>query len=881
MALAVGTQLGSHEIIALLGKGGMGEVYRARDLKLKRDVAIKVLPEEFTKDADRVKRFQREAEVLASLNHNNIAGIYDLQEANGWRFLVLELVEGETLHDRLKKGPLPIGDALNIAQRICEALEAAHEKGVVHRDLKPANIKLTPDGDVKVLDFGLAKIREGEATDPNLSHSPTMMTASSMPGMILGTPAYMSPEQARGQNVDRRTDIFAFGCVLFEMLTGQPVFGGEDLMQTLTRVITSEPNWSLLPTNTPDAVGRLLRRALRKDPRQRLGDIRDARIEIEDAPNEETPDTAVPVTTRSARLPWLVAAAMAVAAAVIAIYFMRSTAENGSGEVMRLDIATPFAATPFEFALSPDGRYLVFVGAAESPDNQQRLWLRALDKTEAKPIPGTEGADYPFWSPDSHSVGYFAFNKLYRVDISSGSPQALADGVQGRGGTWNTDGTILYAPGTSTPIFRIKASGGDPVAVTRVSGQQTGHRFPQFLPDGHHFLLFATGSSDSAGIYLASIDSGEPKRLTASDTAGSYLPSGYAVFIRHGALVARRLDLVRGELTGDEVTLADPVAYDTGFNIGGFSVAREGRVAYRASAGSRRQLRWYDRTGRATAAAEPDSNNLAFPELSHDGRRVAVSRTVLGNQDIWILDLLRNSFTRLTSDPAVDQYSSWSPDDMQIAFQSNRKGTFNLYRTSAGGSGADEEILETPKIKSVGDWSKDGRFLLYAEADPATGRDLWVLDLNANPRMPHEFLRTRFEERNGQFSPDGHFVAYETNESGRFEIVVQGFPNPGPKFPVSTNGGTEPRWSSEGKELYFISPDGKLMAAGVTFKGQTIEAGKPSTLFSTHIVGGGTGRDIYNRHEYAVSHEGRFLVNEQIDDYPTPITLILNWKPKL
>jgi Tol biopolymer transport system component len=880
MALTIGSQLGSHEIIALLGKGGMGEVYRARDLKLKREVAIKILPEEFARDADRVSRFQREAEVLASLNHNNIAAIYDLQEVNGRRFLVLELVEGEALNERLSKGPLPIGDVLHIAQRICEALEAAHEKGVVHRDLKPSNIKQAPDGDVKVLDFGLAKMRESERANVNVSSSPTMVTASSMPGMILGTAAYMSPEQARGRSVDRRTDIFAFGCVLFVMLTGRSAFGGEDLTETLGRVLASEPDWRRLPANTPNAVGRLLRRALQKDVRHRLSDIRDARLEIEDALREPTPETTPPLTARSAWLPWLVAA-MAVVAAVIAIYFVRRAAENAGAQEMRLNIATPFTQAPLEFALSPDSRYIVFVGSAASSDHQQRLWLRALAETDAKPIPGTEGAAYPFWSPDSQSVGYFAFNKLYRIDISSGSPQVLVNGVQGRGGTWNADGTILYAPGTSTPIFRIPASGGDPVAVTRLSGRQSGHRFPQFLPDGHHFLLFAPGSMDFAGIYLASIDSGEPKRLTTSDTAGSYLPAGYVVFVRQGALVARHLDLAHSELTGDQITLAGPIAYDAAFNIGGFSVSREGRVAYRASTGGQRQLKWYDRTGKAIGiAAEPDGNSLLHPELSHDERRVAVTRSVLGKQDIWILDLLRGSYTRLTSDQAIDQYSSWSPDDMQIAFQSIRKGTFDLYRTSARGSGADEEILETSNIKSVSDWSRDGRFLIYAEADPATGRDLWFLDLTANPRMAHEFVRTPFEERNGQFSPDGHFVAYETNESGRFEIVVEGFPGQGPKFPVSTDGGTQARWSADGKELYFISPDGKLMAARVTLKSQGIEPEKPSALFSTHIVGGGAGGNAVNRQEYAVSREGHFLINEQIDDYVSPITLVLNWKPK-
>ncbi len=887
MAVTIGSQLGSHEIIALLGKGGMGEVYRARDTKLKREVAIKILPAEFSRDPDRVSRFQREAEVLASLNHPNIAAIHSLEEAASSRFLVLELVEGETLAGRLQRGRLPVDEALNIATHICEALEAAHEKGIVHRDLKPANVKLTPDGIVKVLDFGLAKALENSPASAALSNSPTLMSAQSLPGMILGTAAYMSPEQAKGFAADPRSDVFSFGCILYEMLTGTQAFAGDTISEILASVLKSEPDFHLLPTDLNPRLRELLERALAKNPKRRFHAIADVRLEIEQALSaaQETTAHAV-VPARNSRLAWIVAAIAVIAFASVEFIHFRERPAPDPPE-MRVEINTPPTPSPLEFALSPDGKYIVFVA---SGDGQQRLWLRALDKTEAQPMPGTEGAGYPFWSADSRSIGFTAAVKLKRIDIAGGPPQTLSNSVPLRSGTWNSDGTILFSLGIG-PLSRISASGGEAVAATRLDiPRQVDHRNPQFLPDGRHFLFYSIGP-ETSGIYMGSLDGGEPKRLTAADSGGEYLAPEMIVFLRQTTLMAQHLDLKRGELTGDPVRLADPVGSNNA-GWGGFSVSTDGRLAYRGGSGALRQLKWYDRTGKTLGVAgEPDPNNLLYPELSPDGRQVTIMRSPQGNNDLWLIDLVRGGMTRFTFDPATDVTGLWSPDGTRIAFQSNRKGRYDLYLKPSNNAVAEELLLETPNQKYAQDWSKDGRYLLYGETDPKTGRDLLALpmsganasptgrsnqEMTGNDRKPIVVVKTPFEELNGQFSPDGRWVAYETNESGQFQIVVQPFQGAIGKWPVSTGGGVQPRWRADGKELYFVAPDGKLMAASVTTQGATFVAGTPAPLFPVLLAPGGTTI----KHQYAVSRDGRFLINQPVEtSTTTPITLILNWHP--
>jgi serine/threonine protein kinase/Tol biopolymer transport system component len=874
MALTIGTRLGSHEITALLGKGGMGEVYRARDLKLKREVAIKILPEEFSRDADRVSRFQREAEVLASLNHPNIAAIHDLEETDGTRYLVLELVEGGTLAERIASGPIPVEEALNIAIQICEALEAAHERGIIHRDLKPANVKITPDGKIKVLDFGLAKAMENAPANPTLSNSPTMLSGT-MGGMILGTAAYMSPEQAKGRPVDRRTDIFAFGCVLFEMITGHPAFKGDDLTEILGRVVTAEPDWNKLPTETPPIIRRLVRRALWKDPRQRLGDIRDARLDIEEAISEPVGDAKREDSSqnRKVRGPWIAASVAVVTAAALAIPAVRYMREVPAPDApeMHLEITTPLTRTPAAFALSPDGRYIAFAASGDGP---QRLWLRSLDKTGARPLPGTENADDPFWSADSRSIGFYASGKLKRIDIGGGVPQVLADTVTPLGGAWNAEGTIIFSTGTG-PLSRIGASGGDPVPITRTGPTQIAHRFPNFLPDGRHFVYYSAGRPEVTGIYLASLDGGEAKRLAAADTSGLYLPPDMIAYGRGTSLLAQHLDLKRSELTGDVLRLSD-FSVSTVLGEAGLSVSSDGRIAFRGTSASRGRLRWYDRSGKETGiAGEPAATQVLYPELSPDGRQVAVMLNIQGNSDIWLMDLVRGGMTRFTTDAAADLAPIWSPDGTRIAFASNRKGAFDLYMKPSNGVGAEEVQRETPNTKFTQDWSKDARFLLYLEIDLKTGRDLWALPVTGNDRTPIPVARTAFEEQSGQFSPDGHWIAYETNESGQFQVVVQPFPEPTGRWPVSIDGGTQPRWRADGKELYFIAPDGKLMVVSISVQGQKFTPGPPVALFPALLVTGSGA----NRQEYAVSSDGRFLVNQAAEaSTTTSITIILNWR---
>jgi eukaryotic-like serine/threonine-protein kinase len=877
----IGTRLLHYEITEHVGSGGMGDVYQAADTKLGRSVAIKFLPEAFSHDSARVERFQREARVLASLNHAGIAAIHGLEETNGRHFLVMELVPGETLAQRINRGAIPVEEALPLAKQILEALEEAHEKGVVHRDLKPANIKVTPDGKVKVLDFGLAMAYESQPSPgvAEFSNSPTLSMGATNAGVILGTAAYMSPEQAKGRKVDRRTDIFAFGAVLYEMLAGRPAFDGDDVQEILSAVIRAEPEWNRLPATVPLRIQELLHLCLQKDAKKRRQTATDVRIDIERAMAE--PVAPIPVAAaappRGSRFAWGVAVAAAIVAAAATFAALRPVP---SAPEMRTEIVTPPTSDSASFALSPDGRQLVFVASDNGP---VRLWLRPLGAAAAQPLPGTDGVSTPFWSPDSRSVGFFAEGKLKRIDIGGGQPLTLANAVA-RGGTWNSDGVILFAQSFTGPLLRVSASGGDAVALTQLE-KQTSHRLPQFLPDGRQFIFFAQGPLETAGIYLASLDSKEMKRLTPADTAGVYMLPGWLAWVRGGTLVAQRLDLAQKKLTGEPVTLADPVAFDSTYNMGALSSAA-GLIAYRTGAASRRQLTWFDRSGKALGViGAPDENGLNSPRLSPDGRRVAVYRTLQGNTDVWVLDGTRT--IRFTFDPALDRNPQWSPDGSRIAFDSNRKGPRNLYIKAASGGGTEELLLDSPRTLTPWGFSMDGRFLLYNVLDdPQTERDLWVLPLQGDHK-PWPFLKTSFSDRYGQFSPDGRWVAYESNESGRFEIYIRPFMESGAnsspgnaaggQWQISVAGGIYVRWRSDGKELYYIDPEGKMMAVPITTSGTALEPGTPVVLFPTHVFGGGV--ENAQGFQYDVSRDGRFLINTVLDDTASPITLIQNWKP--
>jgi Tol biopolymer transport system component len=868
-------RLAHYEINGHLGSGGMGDVYQATDTRLGRSVALKFLPEAFAHDAERAARFDREAKTLATLNHPCIAAIHGLEEVGGRSFLVMEFVPGQTLGERIGRRPVPLDEALSIARQVAEALESAHEKGIVHRDLKPANIKITPDGQVKVLDFGLAKLVAGEpggsreAPGAQWTDSPTLTAPMTRPGMILGTPAYMAPEQAKGRPVDRRADVFAFGCLLYEMLTGRPAFDGDNVADTLSRVLQRDPDWTRVPQNVPASVRTLMRLCLEKDPRKRRQAAGDVRVDLEQALAE--PRAGAPVVrdgpSRPVRLAWIAAAVVGMAA--LAIPAAMHLREALPAE-WRLQIVTPPTRLPMHFALAPDGRSIVFVASESPSDTAQRLYLRALDETDAQPIAGTDGARSPFWSPDSRSLGFFASEQLHRIDIGGGGAQALAPAPAPQGGAWNEDGTILFAPNTVSPLLRVPASGGESVAATRLdSPRQLGHRQPSFLPGGRQFLFYAQGEPEVSGIYLGSLDGSAPKRLTAADGAGAYLPPDRVLFTQQGALVARRLDVARGDLTGDAVTVLPSAGEDA--SLGAFSTSSTGIVAYRAGSGSRALMTWFDRAGKVLGQA----GDVNGPELSPDERRVAFDRTIRGNRDVWIMDLARGGLTRFTFDAAVDGYPVWSPDGSRIVFESTRSGTFDLWIKPSNGADAEQPLLETPDSEWPLHWSRDGRFLLYQVSDLKTVWDLWALPMTGGDRTPVAVANTPFAERMGEFSPDGRWIAYETNESGRPEIVAQEFPVSSGRRQISTGGGAAPRWRADGREVYFIAPDGKMMAVPVTTTGSTFEAGKPVALFSTQIA-----LQAF-KFQYAVSRDGRFLVNNVTAPEATasPITLILNWTP--
>jgi serine/threonine protein kinase len=892
MPLTIGFQLGSHEITALLGKGGMGEVYRARDLKLKREVAIKILPDEFARDSDRVSRFQREAEVLASLNHPNIAGIYDLREANGSQFLVLELVEGETLAERIARSPIALDECFHIARQVCEALEAAHEKGIVHRDLKPANVKITPDGKVKVLDFGLARALEKTPANPNYSNSPTLSIAATNAGVILGTAAYMSPEQAKGRSVDRRTDIFAFGCVLYELLAGRPAFNGEDVADILSRVLQRDPDWTLLPANLSPRIRELVQLCLEKDVRKRRSDAADVRIDIEHALGTESENAERPATSRTRERFWMCAAgALLIAFAALAPPALRYFREVPPPE-MRLEISTPPTADAASIAISPNGQKIVFVATSEG---LSKLWVRRLGSVSVRALSGTDGASFPFWSPDSQSVAFFGEGKLKRIEVDSGTVQILTDALSGRGGSWNRDGTIIFTPDTNrSPVLRIPATGGTPSAVTRLEAtKETNHRFPQFLPDGRHFLYYVQGSPESHGIYAGDLDGSPARRLLDVDSAPVYESSGHLFFVRQGTLFAQEFDASRLELKGNRFSVAERIAtVNTAQGSFAVSASSLGPIIYRtALAGGVRQFVWFDRSGKEVGKAGDPTSAVGL-SISPDSRRVALHQQTNNNYDVWLLDLGRNVLSKFTFNAAVDGAPVWSPDSRTIVFKSNRNGVYDLYTKPATGQGSEDLLLAGGPDKQPLAWSPDGQFLLYQNADPKTGLDIFGLQMsgaNGSPtgrshqetdgdRKPFPVVRTNFDEDGAQFSPDGKWIAYQSNESGRYEIYIQAFPGPGDHTQVSTNGGAQVRWSRDEKELFYIALDGRLMAVPIhsASNSQAVEAGSPVPLFITHVGGALT---YPNNQQYDVSPDGqRFLMNTIIEEAPSPITVILNWK---
>jgi Tol biopolymer transport system component len=902
----------------------MGEVYRARDAKLGRDVAIKVLPPAFAADRERLARFDREARLLAALNHPHIGAIYGVEAIDDQPALILELVEGETLaarlkasrsvkrdgirrHEGFKRARLPIAEALAIARQIAEALEAAHEKGIVHRDLKPANITITPAGTVKVLDFGLAKAGAawagqtgGAGADP--SQSPTFTISDTHEGMLLGTAAYMSPEQARGQAVDKRADVWAFGCVLYEMLTGQMAFPGSTVSDHIAAILEREPDWADLPAATPPSIRRLLRRCLEKEPGRRLPDIAVARLEIDDAAGDPggAAEAAATVTPRSRERAWRNVTAAAVVIALVTIGFAAWSATRPSPMAAPIMFTLPppeglrYLAIYGSLSLSPDGRTVAFVAMdatrrfADAETSPGALYIRSLGSQEARRLSGTDGAFSPFWSPDGRFVGFIAGGNLKKIAVAGGPPVTLAEHASGRS-AWSAQGVILYNRSDDAPgLYRIPDNGGPPTRVTEVdrSGDEFGHVYPMFLPDGRRFL-FLGGNKDRAksAIYLASLDSQTRTRLIDVYSQPDYAP-GFLLYQRGGAVMAHPFDEKQARLTGDAVPIAEGVDTDMINGRAAFSASANGALIYRSgpTTGGSGRLTWFDRSGK-TLGTVAENGFYRYPRVSPDGRHAVVtfSQDEVG-MDLWQIDLARGVPTRSTFHPGDDFWPSvWSPDSQRVVFSSSRtrKGVFDLYQRSATGAATAELLWQSGETKSPSGFSPDGRILLVDRWVSPGSADMWALPMTGD-RQPFPLIETAFNEHSAVFSPSGRFIAYVSNDSGVRQVYVQPFPPTGARVQLSTGNGSSPTWTPDGRTVLYATfvdetsvrtfvAETAFMAVDVTTTGSTVRAGSPRMLFMQRHIGGGWNK-------FTVDPSGqRFLLVVPDQNVLPPITVFLNW----
>ncbi len=833
MALEAGTRLGPYEVTAPLGAGGMGEVYRARDAKLGREVAIKVLPEEFTQHREKLARFEREAKLLAALNHVNVATLFGLEEAEGKPFLVMELIEGETLAERIARGPIPVDEALTLSQQIAEALEAAHEKGVIHRDLKPANIKVDPEGQVKVLDFGLAKAFAEETPESDASFSPTLSREATQAGVILGTAAYMSPEQAKGKAVDKRTDIFSFGIVLFEMLTGKKAFGGEDVSEILAAIIRAEPDWPALPRGLDPRIRLLLKRCLRKARPERLQAIGDARLEIAEARSGAV-EPHLPAADRS-EARWRLLAGVAVFVALVAVGVAINGSRASSTETRpRLGITLPEGqeltgiadtlASPI--SLSPDGRIVVY---SVDEGGQTRLYRRDLDRFDPEPINGTEGATAPFFSPDGDWLGFFAGGRFQRMPVDGGAPIAIVSvpTYWGTGIDWGEDGWIRYpAVSVGSGLWQVPAEGGTPEPITTVdsAGGEYGHAYPQLLPGGRQLLFAIWGDAAAMGLAILDLDTGERHTILPGASAGVLLPTGHLVYKPRDArdqLHAVAVDRASFAPAGPAAPVVVGADFTRGSGNINWDVSRNGSLAYLPDSGAGNSLAWVDRRGSVREIQDPAVGRRDNPRLSPDGKQLAY---VLQGGDIWILDPATGRRTRHAIRDATGSinYPIWTVDGSRVVFGSNRDGAWNVYGKAVGSDEEAQRLVESPISHFLGAWSPDGNALLVDARSPATGLDIYrLVDDDLVP-----LLVTEFDERDARVSPDGHSMAYVSNESGRKEVYTTDFPAPGRRRLVSTDGGTEPLWSPDGRELFYRVGK-QVMAVDVSADG-TLGAPRPT-----------------------------------------------------
>ena len=815
MPLTPGSKLGIYEIVAPLGAGGMGEVYRARDTRLGRDVAIKALPAQFAQDPDRLARFEREAKLLASLSHPHIAGIFGLEDIGGHRYLALEFVEGETLAQRLDHSTLTIDEALQFGRQIASALETAHEQGIAHRDLKPGNVMITTAGDVKVLDFGLAKggMGSGSGSDVSLTHSPTLTHQHTGAGVIMGTAAYMSPEQARGRAIDKRTDIWSFGCVLFECLTGRQAFAGETVSDLIARILEREPDWDALPSRTPQRIRDLLKRCLEKDSKRRLRDIGDARIEIEDviATKSSSPEAVAAASRQRLNLrTWLGAAALVLVTAAATYYGAPRKTSGNLALPTRFEIpempGTRMDIDGANSVISPDGRTLAYI--ATDSIGVPQVWIRPLDSLVARKLTGANQALIPFWSPDSRTLGYFTSDQaIMKISLSGGEPERIVAAKGFRGASWSRDGVILYAPLSDGPLYRVSANGGDGVQVTELDSLNTAHRFPCFLPDGKRFLYVALPPREGRyRIYVSSLDNPKERRLVLESGSNGvvYAPEGYLVYDREGVIVAHRFDVKKAAVLGEPVALGDRLL-STGFSgAPALSVSQTGTLAYSTNSEFATHLIWTDRNGRQTGRIPVAPGKYTGAEISPNGKEAVLqSSDRIGVSELWLANLERGVVTRLSYDEGENSNARWSPDGTRVAYTAGGSGSYQrIIVVNVNGGASRAYLADDPVFKSVSGWTPDGKSVIYARQNPTTRWDIWILPIDGET-APRPYLVTPYYEDRGRVSPDGRWLVYRSNESGRFDLYVQAFPDGGSKYKVTTQGGEGADWSRDGRQLIY------------------------------------------------------------------------------
>jgi len=882
--IAPGTKLGRYEIRSKIGEGGMGEVYRARDEKLNRDVAIKVLPADLSENAERLHRFEQEAEAAGALNHPNILAVYDVGVHDGAPYVVSELLEGETLRELLDQIQPATRKSIDYAIQLAHGLAAAHDKGIVHRDIKPDNIFITKDERVKILDFGLAKLAQPTAEGVAQTEIATRKVRTD-PGTVMGTVGYMSPEQVRGQAVDHRTDIFSFGAVLYEMLSRRRAFRGDSAIETLNAILREEP--PELTTSNPNvapALERVVWHCLEKQPERRFQSANDIAFALESLSGGSGHSSRQTLLTVGApasssqpwtpeRFVWLGICVMLIMA-MAALVFALLTRSQPGGQPIRLALTTSAGATlPASITVSPDGSRVAFL--ADNPEGKRLLWIRSLDSLTAQALAGTEGATAPFWAPDSRSIGYFANGKLYRVEAAGGRSQALCDVPEDRGGAWNRDGVILFSG--STGLWRVSAQGGTSIQATKIDATEEAHRWPYFLPDGRHFVFLGDApTTENHHIRVGSLDSQDTQILFSAVTRVAYAPPGFLLYVSQGALVAQPFDPQKLKVMGESTIVAERIATVGGNHEFDFSVSDNGVLAYQTGS-IQSQLVWFDRTGKKLqTVGDPDT--FASVALSADGRRAAVGMLDADgrNSDIWLLDLSRGSKSRLTFDPHSDGGPVWSPDGTQLVFFSNRSPDShqNLFLITASAAGVDQLLLQSDSDDFPTSWSRDGQSILFTRYGKMRA-GVWLMPLSGDRQPKPLFQSPAFDQGAAVFSPNGRFIAYTSNESGRWEVYVQSFPPSGDKLTVSTNGGALPLWRDDGKELFYLTDDGRVMSAEIK-SGAKIESGVPQQLFQTRIK-------FTADYPYAINPDGsRFLINIPAEtNDAAPMIVVLNWTAAL